>query len=161
LRPALRLGGALLLARGTAVTTAAKLRTGAVADLRLALALLRLALAAPATGPVGGVTTPLALALISIRAVALLQTGAAAIPLPAVVLAIAVAPTGPIDATIALTVSVSPRRPVRRVAISPVRSHATTGAMTRISLIAISVPVDPAAIIAAAVIGAAVIGAAV
>ena len=109
LRLALRLGRAFQSARRAVVKTFATLRTGAVADFRLALAPVRLALVAAVAGPVGGIATHLAQALLAIAAVAFFQADAIALALPAVVLAIAVAPVAQIDTVVATTRTVSPR----------------------------------------------------
>ena len=102
LRLTLRLGGAFQSARRAVVKTFAKPQIGAVPDLQLARA-------AAVAGPVGGIATCLAHALLAIAAVALFQADAIALALPAVELAVAVAPIAQIDTVMATATTVRPR----------------------------------------------------
>ncbi len=150
-RMTLRLGGAFQSARRAVVKTFAKPQIGAVPDLQLALA-------AAVAGPVGGIATPLAQALLAIAAVALFQADAITLALPAVELAVAVAPRAQIDTVMATTKTMRPRCPDQIVAMGSVGQSMTSEGMPRISRIDLPVLADRGAGIDASMIRIPVIG---
>jgi hypothetical protein len=90
-----------LAACRAAVPAVPKLGTGAVLSFLLTLAHVRIALAASVAGAVGILAASFAQALAAVAAGALLNTGAVTIALPAVELAVTVAPVAPAGAVMA------------------------------------------------------------